>query len=211
MHVLARCVAGLLLLLGTTVSLAGENALIGRWEARDPEGSGETMTFTFSATHIDMSGERPVPYRAEREGNTVTLFVEGQAAAPPGVVTFVTENEIRMQFPGGPVIPMTRIISTDTAAHAAAGVSTDAASKPGSLMDEITAAMLPNGVPTKFEPLGMSLDKLLDNGWKLQQVSVGQGGFTVWLNNGGANALCMVVVRPFDEEGSALSDCRRLN
>ncbi len=215
MKTLVSCSAALFSLVFTaTLVLAQDNPLIGRWEARDPQNSGETVTFTFTPTHVEIAGDEPVPYRAERKGDTLILIIQGEERAPPGVVTFVSENEIRMKFPGAPEIAMTRLAAVDTGQQATAptaGALTGESESTGTLMEELTAAFLPYGVPTTFEPMGQSLEHLLGDGWKIEQVSSGQGGFTIWIAKGGANALCIVVPKPFGEAGSALSDCRRLN
>ena len=75
----------------------------------------------------------------------------------------------------------------------------------------MSAVRLPNGVPTKFEPLNRSLEQLLSAGWQMVQISAAQGGFSVWLRDGKVNALCIVVPKLYDESGGAVSDCRRLN
>jgi len=78
-------------------------------------------------------------------------------------------------------------------------------------MDEITAALVPYGVSTRFEPLNQSLEHLLSAGWKLDQAAGAAGGFTLLLTNGSSHALCILVPKNLGQADTALSDCRRLN
>jgi hypothetical protein len=126
-----------------------------------------------------------------------------------------------MVVPGGPKIMVTRAGGPAPAAEAAPAepaaqlAAAPEGAPPGpdarALMDEVTAALLPRGVPTRYESVGLSLEQMLAQGWELHQASGAQGGFTMVLTQGSTIALCILVPQQMGESDTALSDCRRLN
>ena len=206
MNTIRYVVALTSLLLFAACARAADNPLIGKWLAKDPSGSGESIIFTFTASHLQMAGEEALPYRIEQAGDNFALYIDGPRPSPASTVTILSDDTISLAFPGNPTITMTKVAeqpATSTAAPPAAIAKT--------LADEFTTALLPHGVATKFEPIGQSLEQLLTSGWKMVQISAAQGGFSIWLTNGSTNTLCILVPKLFDEAGGALSDCRRLN
>jgi hypothetical protein len=209
---IAFAAAALVMFGWSTFAAAQENPLVGSWTVVDPA-SGQQDTLIIMPEALQFGAdEPPLPYTFERSGNVVEVFI-GDPNSPPATFTLHDESHAELSIPGGPTIPLTRVAAApaeqpaeEPTAQAAAG--TDA---PATLLDEITAALLPYGVPTRYEPLSQSLEQLLSQGWELHQASGAQGGFTILLTNGSAHALCLLVPKNLGESDIALSDCRRLN
>ncbi len=198
---------------------AQENSLlVGVWAGEDP-GSGERGEITFTAHTLQFGdGEPEIPYTAEGSGGTYLIYI-GPPGNPPATFTFRDADHASLAIPGGPTLPLARV-ATSAAATAATGgqAGGQAGSQEGhgasegpSLMDELTAALVPHGVDTRFEPMKQSLESLLSAGWKLDQAAGASGGFTLLLTKGSSNALCILVPKDLGQADTALSDCRLLN
>lgn len=196
-------------LLGWVVAAgAQENPMLGVWTVNDPN-TGKEEQLTFTADHMTFGSEqRPIPYRFERRGDNITIFLGNQDSAP-GTFTVIDETHAELFVPGGPPVALTRVAAAP-AAPASSGQAA-ASGPPNDLMDEITKALVPYGVQTRYEPLERSLEQLLSEGWKLDQAAGAQGGFTILLTKGSMHALCVLVPQNLGQAATALSDCRRLN
>src|SRR3546814_4998015 len=92
---------------------------------------------------------------------------------------------------------------------AAAGAPEGEDATIGSVIDELTAALVPHGVATRYEPLNESLEALLSAGWKLDQAAGASGAFTLLLTRGSSHALCILVPRS-EEHTSELQSLMRI-
>jgi hypothetical protein len=192
---------------------AQENSLlVGVWAGEDPD-SGEQGQITFTANTLQFGeGEPEIPYTAEGSGGTYLIYI-GPPGNPPATFTFRDADHASLAVPGGPTIPLARVaVSAEAAAVGApGGQEGHGAGEGATLMDELTAALVPHGVDTRFEPMKQSLETLLSAGWKLDQAAGASGGFTLLLTKGSSNALCILVPKDFGQADTALSDCRLLN
>jgi hypothetical protein len=209
---LAVFLAGFLAVAGSDAAGAQDNRLVGTWTAQDPEtGQQEQLIITGETLQFG-AGEPQIPYSVEGSGDSVALYIGGPGS-PPANFTFLDANTAELEVPdsGGAVIALTRTQpATATEVTPAAGAASSAG-EGESLMDEITAALVPYGVSTRFEPMKQSLEDLLAAGWKLDQAAGASGGFTLLLTRGASNALCILVPKNLGQADTALSDCRQLN
>jgi hypothetical protein len=217
---LAIFVAAFCLIAGSDAASAqgagGSARLVGTWIAQDPA-TGQQEQLIITDETLQFGPDEPqIPYAAEGSGDSVALYIGGPGN-PPTSFTFLDANTAELEVPdsGGQVIALTR--ASPAPAQAAAG---DVASPDGegdgeaggaTLMDELTAALVPYGVSTRFEPMKQSLETLLSAGWKLDQAAGASGGFTLLLTKGSSNALCILVPKNLGQADTALSDCRQLN
>ena len=75
------------LLAASGVPAADDHPLRGQWQVSDPQRPSQSATITFGPTHMEMPGEKPVPYRVEGSGDVLTLIVQGPKRSPPGVIS----------------------------------------------------------------------------------------------------------------------------
>src|SRR3546814_9968942 len=94
---------------------------------------------------------------------------------------------------------------------AAAGAPEGEDATIGSVIDELTAALVPHGVATRYEPLNESLEALLSAGWKLDQAAGASGAFTLLLTRGSSHALCILVPKRSEEHTSELQSLMRIS
>jgi len=217
---LAVFLAAFCLTAGTDAAGAQDNRLVGTWTAQDPETGQQDQLVITGETLQFGAGEPEIPYTAETSGNSVAVYLGGPGS-PPANFTFLDDNTAELEVPGtgGQVIALTRAApaggnqAAEVAPAARPGSSPDGegGGEGVSLMDEVTAAMLPYGVSTRFEPMKQSLEDLLSAGWKLDQAAGASGGFTLLLTRGSSNALCILVPKNLGQADTALSDCRQLN
>jgi hypothetical protein len=209
---LAVFLAGFLAVAGSDAAGAQDNRLVGTWTAQDPEtGQQEQLVITGETLQFG-AGEPQIPYSVEGSGDSVALYIGGPGS-PPANFVFLDDNTAELEVPdsGGAVIALTRTQpATATEVTPAAGAASTAG-EGESLMDELTAALVPYGVSTRFEPMKQSLEDLLAAGWKLDQAAGASGGFTLLLTRGASNALCILVPKNLGQADTALSDCRQLN
>jgi hypothetical protein len=215
---LAVFLAGFLAVAGSGVALAqaGSERLVGTWTAQDPEtGQQEQLVITGETLQFG-AGEPQIPYSVEGSGDSIALYIGGPGS-PPANFTFLDANSAELEVPGsgGAVIALTRAIPASPAATAevapASGQEGHGNTEGQTMMDELTAALVPYGVSTRFEPMKQSLEDLLAAGWKLDQAAGASGGFTLLLTRGASNALCILVPKNLGQADTALSDCRQLN
>jgi hypothetical protein len=210
--------AALWLAAGAVPLRAADNPLIGTWTAKDPSSGGEEQLVIKAETLQFGADEPEVPYTAQGDGNAVSIFIGGPGN-PPATFTFLGPDSAELAVPDGPTIALTRAAAAplETAAGTpdAAPSGEDAATgdvPPGrSMLDELSEALVPYGVSTRYEPLNQSLEALLSSGWKLDQAAGASGAFTLLLTKGSSNALCVLVPKDLGQASTALSDCRLLN
>ena len=222
---LAIIVAAFCLVAGSDAAGAqgagGPERLVGTWTAQDPAtGQQEQLVITGETLQFG-AGEPEIPYTAEGSGDRVAVYLGGPGGQP-ATFTFLDDNTAELEVPGGggEVIALTRAApaaATGTAEVAPAagtpgsGQEGHGSSEGQSMIDELTAALVPYGVSTRFEPMKQSLEDLLAAGWKLDQAAGASGGFTLLLTRGSSNALCILVPKNLSQADTALSDCRQLN
>jgi hypothetical protein len=197
---------------GGALAQTGDARLVGTWTAQDPA-TGQQEQLIITGETLQFGPDEPqIPYTTEGSGESVALYIGGPGN-PPTSFTFLDDNTAELEVPGsgGQVIALTR--ATSAPAQAAAGdvASPDGEGDGATLMDELTAALVPYGVSTRFEPMKTSLEDLLSAGWKLDQAAGASGGFTLLLTKGSSNALCILVPKNLGQADTALSDCRQLN
>jgi hypothetical protein len=205
-RVLTAMVFTVLLAAGWRATEATEtNPLVGSWAVKD-EVSGVDTTFWFMEDSVIKGpGQAPLPYWYERDGESLVLTI-GREDEPPATLTFSGSDSAELQLADGVVIHLTRLEEPGVPGVAPAHPPAEQSVSSQGPLDAV-----PLGVPTLYEPLEQSLESLLTMGWRLEQVSGTQNGFTILIRNGERNALC-VLVPPAPATGAmALSDCRRLN
>ncbi|MEQ8354244.1 MAG: hypothetical protein RH942_01795 [Kiloniellaceae bacterium] len=215
LFVLAAAILGLAGWPGSAT--AQQEPLHGTWSAVDPA-TGQREQLIVTAEHLQFGpDEPPLPYTSTRNGDLFTLNI-GDGGMPPLLINLLGGDKAVMTLPGTPPIELIRVAAApaapaeqSTAAQGDPAEANQAQSGQVSMMDEITAAMVPFGVSTRFEPLKQSLEDLLSAGWKLDQAGGAGGGFTLLLSNGDTRALCMLIPKNLGQSDTALSDCRRLN
>jgi hypothetical protein len=190
---------------------AAENSiLVGTWTAEDPA-SGQQDQLIITPNTLQFGADEPqIPYTAQGSGGFYEIFIGGPGN-PPARFTFRDADKAELEVPGGPTIALTRAVAAAEVAPAADAGQEGQGAPAGNMLDELTAALLPHGVATRFEPLDQSLEDLLSSGWKLDQAGGASGGFTLLLSNGATRALCILVPQNLGQADTALSDCRRLN
>jgi hypothetical protein len=190
---------------------AAENSiLVGTWTAEDPA-SGQQDQLIITPNTLQFGADEPqIPYTAQGSGGFYEIFIGGPGN-PPARFTFRDADKAELEVPGGPTIALTRAVAAAEVAPAADAGQEGHGAPAGNMLDELTAALLPHGVATRFEPLDQSLEDLLSSGWKLDQAGGASGGFTLLLSNGATRALCILVPQNLGQADTALSDCRRLN
>ena len=190
---------------------AAENSLlVGTWTAEDPA-SGLQDQLIITPNTLQFGADEPqIPYTAQGSGGLYEIFI-GPPGNPPARFTFRDADKAELEVPGGPTIALTRAVAAAEVAPATGAGQEGHGAPAVSMLDELTAALMPHGVTTRFEPLGQSLEDLLSAGWKLDQAGGASGGFTLLLSNGATRALCMLVPKDLGQADTALSDCRRLN
>jgi hypothetical protein len=216
---LAVFLAAFCLIAGSDAAGAQDSRLVGTWTAQDPEtGQQEQLIITGETLQFG-AGEPEIPYSTEGSGNSVAIHLGGPGS-PPANFTFLDDNTAELEVPGsgGQVIALTRAAAAGSQAAEVAPAAGPGSSPDGeggtedaTLMDELTAALVPYGVSTRFEPMKQSLEDLLSAGWKLDQAAGASGGFTLLLTKGSSNALCILVPKNLGQADTALSDCRQLN
>ena len=194
--------------------------LVGTWTAEDPA-TGQQEQLIITGETLQFGPDEPqIPYTAEGSGDSLALYLGGPGNPPVGF-TFLDANTAELEVPGsgGQVIALTRAAPAGAQTGEVTPAAGDVASPDGedggedgaTLMDELTAALVPYGVSTRFEPMKQSLEDLLSAGWKLDQAAGASGGFTLLLTRGSSNALCILVPKNLGQADTALSDCRQLN
>jgi len=213
---LALCLVGWSDAAGAQTNTGGASPLVGTWTAQDP-GSGQQDQLIITPTTLQFGADEPqIPYTAQGSGGFYEIFIGGPGN-PPARFTFRDADNADLAIPGGPTIALVRapVAPAATAAGTPPNAGESAAEGSGesiaSVMDELTAALVPYGVATRFEPLNRSLETLLADGWQLDQAAGASGAFTLLLRNGKSHALCMLVPKNLGQADTALSDCRRLN
>jgi hypothetical protein len=216
---LAVFLAAFCLIAGSDAAGAQDSRLVGTWNAQDPEtGQQEQLIITGETLQFG-AGEPEIPYSTEGSGDNVAIYLGGPGN-PPANFTFLDDNTAELEVPGsgGQVIALTRAAAAGSQAAEVAPADGPGSSPDGeggtedaTLMDELTAALVPYGVSTRFEPMKQSLEDLLSAGWKLDQAAGASGGFTLLLTKGSSNALCILVPKNLGQADTALSDCRQLN
>lgn len=209
----------------------GLTDLVGTWTVTDPAtGQQDQLIITPDSLQFG-AGEPPVPYTAERSGDSFALFVGGPDN--PATLRLLGRDRAELTVPGGVApLALARVPDPTDEAGAQAGAEQAGAEQAGtgqggagqeglspqepgvgdgSLIDELTRAAVPYGVTTRYEPLNESLEALLAAGWKLDQAAGASGAFTLLLTNGASNVLCILVPQNLGQAATALSDCRRLN
>lgn len=184
---------------------AQENPMLGSWAAIDP-GTGMHELLTVTPEHITFGAAPPIPYRLERDGEALSLYLAD--AEQPARFVFFDDANAQLSVPDGPTIALKR------KAAAVRGPRSAAAAGPApheSVIDAAAAALLPPSAPAPYDPLDPSLEGLLANGWQLDEVTSSTSGLTLLMSNGGYHALCVLVPRKPGEADGAAADCRRLN
>jgi len=192
------------------------NPLVGTWTATDPA-TGQQDQLVITETTLQFgAGEPEIPYTAERDGDSFSLFVGGPDN--PAIFILLGDDAAELQIPGGPTVALARAAPPAPMEDAAAAVAPSGEGEGESvaegqmtIADEMARMAAPFGVSTRYEPLNASLESLLAAGWKLNQAAGAAGGFTLLLTNGTSNALCVLVPEQLGLASTALSDCRRLN
>ncbi|WP_340117364.1 hypothetical protein [Pelagibius sp. 7325] len=215
---LALCLVGWSDAAGAQATSNQASPLVGTWTAEDPA-TGQQEQLIITANTLQFGADEPeIPYTAQGSGGFYEIFIGGPGN-PPARFTFRDADNAELAIPGGPTIALVR--APEAPAATAAGPAGSDAAAPGagegtgesvaSVMDELTAALVPYGVATRFEPLNRSLEQLLSEGWQLDQAAGASGAYTLLLRNGKSHALCMLVPKNLGQADTALSDCRRLN
>jgi hypothetical protein len=185
---------------------AQENPMLGSWTATDP-GTGMHEVLTVTPEDITFGDAAPaIPYRFEQDGDALALYL-ADAATPARFVFFDDENA-QLSVPGGPAIALKRTAAPGPESQSAAAARPAARE---SVIDAAVAALLPQSASAPYDPLDPSLEGLLANGWRLDEVTTSTSGVTLLMRNGGHHAFCILVPRQPGEADGAASDCRRLN
>lgn len=197
---------------GAQGNAAGASPLVGTWTAEEPA-TGQQEQLIITPDTLQFGADEPqIPYTTQGSGGFYEIFIGGPGN-PPARFTFRDADNADLAIPGGPTIALVRAAEAPAATAAGTPPSTGEGTGESiaSVMDELTAALVPYGVSTRFEPLNQSLEQLLADGWQLDQAAGASGAYTLLLRNGKSHALCMLVPKNLGQADTALSDCRRLN
>jgi hypothetical protein len=178
-----------------------KNSILGTWKSIDAT-TGKVETVIFDGTRFSDGKKVNIPYFVKENGDILEIYL-GKRSGPPASFKLKGASAGEVRLPNGRVMAMERI-SNETNVAVAETQTPKVGKNP-------LSGVFPNGVATKFEPLGQSMEMLLSSGWELEQISGAQNGMTALLKNGNSNAVCILIPMSMAKGSTAISDCRQLN